>query len=81
MRKLLIIATLVVLYGCKTGYIDKELKENLFDKFDYNLWNNNYEGLKEGIQYQAYIYKGVEFYPAGVGYIYISTKTSILHYI
>ncbi|NRS88573.1 hypothetical protein HNQ02_001487 [Flavobacterium sp. 7E] len=64
MRKLLITASLVLLCGCKPSFIAKELKGNLFDKFDYELWNNDYEGFEKGHQYGgSYIYKGVEFYP------------------
>lgn len=71
MRKLLIIAICVLLYSCKTSYINKELKGNLFDRFPKDFWDNDNEKYEEGIQYLAYIYKGIEFYPARVGYIYI----------
>ena len=64
MKKILFIATFLLLHSCKSGYIEKELKGNLFDKFDYELFNNNYEGLKKGIQNgSSYIYNGTEFYP------------------
>ena len=85
MRKFLITAILLLLYGCKSGYIDKELKGNLFDKFDYKLWGNDYDNYQKGIKYGAYVYKGVEFYPLLFNdayiHIYISTKKPILYYL
>ncbi|ELY2018408.1 hypothetical protein SL053_002332 [Flavobacterium psychrophilum] len=61
MRKALYIAIALVIIGCKTGYIEKKIKKNLFNKFDYENWGN--EKYKEGIGRSSYIYKRIEYRP------------------
>ncbi|NRS88577.1 hypothetical protein HNQ02_001491 [Flavobacterium sp. 7E] len=74
MKKILFIATLLLFYGCKAVYIPKELKSNLFDKFDYyGNWNDESKSLDK-FAFNTYIYKEVEFDPNesnDASYIYI----------
>ena len=63
MKKILFITILLLLYSCKAGYIEKEIKGNLFDKFDYQSYKNDYVGFKEGTTANSYIFNDVEFYP------------------
>lgn len=61
MKKILFIVFMLLIYGCRTGYIEKLNNKNLFDQFDYKNWND--DKYKEGIRFGSYIYKGIEIDP------------------
>jgi hypothetical protein len=64
MKKIILFASLLLLYSCKTGLITNQEKkgDNMFEKFDFASRDNNYKEYKKGNSEHSFFLKdGSEF--------------------